>query len=130
MRNVGEEFVLELQLLAPAHVKRGQQCLAFDGIAHGARQLLAVETAFDQIVLNALMDGVDRHILVLQSGQHDDGYAGRRFENLAIGVGAVTVGKVQIEQHHDGRLHDHRGQAGGQPGHTGDGEIRVGFHHA
>ncbi len=43
VRNVRKKFVLELQLLAAAHIERSQQGLALDGIAHGTRQLFAVE---------------------------------------------------------------------------------------
>ena len=77
VRNVGKEFIFELELLAPAHVERGQQGLALNRVTHGACQLLAVEAALDQIVLHALVDGADRHVFVVQAGQHDDGDAGR-----------------------------------------------------
>ncbi len=107
VRDMGEEFILELKLLTPAHVESGQQCLALDRITHGACQLFAVEIPFDQVVLHALMDRAGRQFFVVLPGEHDDGHAGRLLEHLAVGFRAVTVGKIQVEQHH-GRLgHDH-----------------------
>ena len=58
------------------------------------------------------------------------GTPGACLEYPAIGFRAVTVGKIQVEQHHGGLSHDHRSQPGGEPGHTGDGHVRVGLYQA
>ena len=46
MRDVRQKLIFELQLLTAAHIERGDQSLAFHGIAHCARQLLTIKISF------------------------------------------------------------------------------------
>ena len=130
MRNVGKEFILELKLLPPAHVERGQQSLAFNGIAHGARQLLAVEIALDQVILDSLMDRVDRQCL--RRPARKARRWGRRARPRA------RCGKFPRRDCREGsdRAAPWRAAprpwkpAGGEPRGTGNGDIRMRFHQA
>ena len=94
MRNVRQELILELQLLLAAHIERSQQGLTLDGIAHGVRQLLAIESALDQVILHSLVQGFGREFFVVMTGEHHDGHPGRVLQQTAIGLRSAAVGKV------------------------------------
>ena len=66
-------LVLELLLVA----------LALDRVLHRAQQQLAVELALDQVVLRAALHRVERELLVVVAGQHDDRHLGECAYTLA-----------------------------------------------
>jgi hypothetical protein len=75
-----------------------------DGVVQGASELLAIKRAFDQVVLNAVMYGLERQGLVFKSRQDNYWHAGSPAEYTAKCRGPVAVRKIQIEQDHRRRL--------------------------
>ena len=127
MRNMRQELIFELQLLAAAHIKRGDQSLAFHGVAQSARQLLAVKIAFDEVILHALVYRFERKFLVILPGQHDHRHAWRLAQYLAESICPVTVRKVQIQEHDRWLLLAQAGETSGKPVHAADVYIRPAF---
>jgi hypothetical protein len=120
VRHVGEELVLEFQLLFLTDLKGAQQPLAFDRIADRALQMFARDIAFDQVILHSLMYRLDGQPLVVLAGKHDYRDAWRVFEDTAKGFGAAAIGQVQVEQNHRGRFPGQRIEPLRQPADTID----------
>jgi hypothetical protein len=97
VRDVGEELVLELQLLLARGFEGAQQALPFDSVMQGALQLLAGDLAFDEIVLHPQVHGFDGEILVLLPGEYDHRNSWGFLHNAPEGFRSMTVRQVQIE---------------------------------
>jgi hypothetical protein len=104
VRNVRQELVLEIDLLFLSDFECAHKGLPFHGIADGPLQMLAGDVAFDQIVLNSLMDRLHGQRFIILAGKHDDRYVGRVLHNSTKGFRAAAIGKVQIQQHDGGRF--------------------------
>ena len=74
--------------------------LAHDGIAHGARQQLAIHLPLDQIVLRPLLQCLIPQRFILETREHHNGHAGRLRPRQDKGINAVTVRQPQIQQNH------------------------------
>jgi hypothetical protein len=72
---------------------------ALDGVKNGAQEQRRGGTVFDEIVFGASVNGVDGGRFVIQAAQDDDGNFGSGGADGGEGVGAGTVGQVQIGQH-------------------------------
>src|SRR5207244_11182911 len=114
MRNMLQELIFELQLLAASHIKRGDQSLAFHGVAQSARQLLAVKTAFDEVILHALVYRFERKFLVILPGQHDHRHAWHLAQYFSESICPMAVRKVQIQEHDCWLLLAHAGETSGK----------------
>ncbi len=130
VRHVREKAILEFQLLLLADFQRPQQRLPFDGVAHGALQILAGDVALDQVILHAVMDGLHGQHFVILAGEHDDRDIGRVFHEAAESFSAVAVGKVQVEQHQRRRFPGQRSKAIGQAVYAIHFDVRLAFHQA
>lgn len=128
MRNMRQKLILELQLLLAAHLQGTQQRLAFHGVAHGPIQSTAGDGAFHQIVLHALMEGLDGECFVVLSRQDDDGHIRGFLQHLAKGFRSLAVRKVQVEQDDGGRFVLEGGKAVGQPIDAVHVNRRLAFH--
>ena len=49
--------------------------------------------------MDALVEDLDRVVLVALTAEHDDRHERIRFLDLGNAVGAAAVGKIQVEQH-------------------------------
>ena len=127
MRDVGEKLVLEFKLLLAGDFQRAQQSLPFDCIAEGALQLLAGDVAFDQVVLNALVDGIDGQRLVVVPGKDHHRHMRSLLHDAMKSCRAMAVGKIQVEQHQRRCFHVQRRERVGQPGDTVHTHIRHAF---
>jgi hypothetical protein len=85
-------LVLELHLVA----------LALDRVVHRAQQQLAVEAAFDQVVLRAALYRRERERIVVVAGEHDDRHRRRVRIHFGEGVQAEAVGQRQVQDHQRG----------------------------
>ena len=72
--------------------------LALDGVADGPPQQVAVGVALDQVVLGALLDGLERDVLVLLAAEHHDRYLWRAGAHGLQTLQARGVGEREIEQ--------------------------------
>jgi hypothetical protein len=80
----------------------------------------AGDAAFYQVILRSLLQGFNRQSLVVLPRQHDDRHVRRFFQQPAEGLGALAVGKIQIEQHQRRRLFLEGSNSVGQTGDTAD----------
>jgi hypothetical protein len=73
--------------------------LALDGVPNRAHHRAAVALPLHEIVLDALVQDLDRVVLVALAAEHDDRHERIRFLDLGNAIGAAAVGKIQVEQH-------------------------------
>ena len=100
VRHVRKELIFELQLLLAAGIERSHQGLALDRITDGSPQLLAVEAAFDQVVLYALMNRFERKLFIVVAGEDHDRNPRGLTQHFPEGFRPVAVGQVQVQQHY------------------------------
>jgi hypothetical protein len=72
--------------------------LALDGIADRATEQVAVRVALDEIVLSALVHGLDGHPLVLLAAQDDDRNVGRAGSHGLQALESRGVGQRKVQQ--------------------------------
>ena len=101
--------------------------LAFDAVADRAVQEVTVHLALDEVGVRALAQGVDRHLLVGEAGDHDHRDVRGDGTDLDQGREAVAVGQVQVEQDRIERPFGQDGQGIGEPIHRGH-VVPLGVH--
>ncbi len=89
--------------------------LALDAVADGAIQEVAVHLALDEVGVRTLAQGVDRHLLVGEAGDHDHRDVRSDCADLDQGRETVAVGQVQVEQDRVERPFGEKGQGIGEP---------------
>jgi hypothetical protein len=72
--------------------------LALDGIADRATEQVAVRVALDEIVLSALVHGLDGHALVLLAAQDDDRNVGRAGSHGLQALEAACVRQREVQE--------------------------------
>ncbi len=72
--------------------------LAFDGVAEGADEEVALDAALDEVVLGAGADAGDGEVLVVGAAHDNDGDAGGGGVDAGDEVEAVAVGEGEIEE--------------------------------
>lgn len=72
--------------------------LALHGVAQCAPQQVVVELGLHEIVLGALVERLDRHLLVFQRAQNDQREVRGRVVNAAHHIEAMSVGKREVEK--------------------------------
>ena len=72
--------------------------IALDAVADRTVQEVPVHLALDEVGVRALAQGVDRHLLVGEAGDHDHRDVRGDGADLDQGGEAVAVGQVQVEQ--------------------------------
>ena len=92
--------LLGLEQLVRGHDARVLEGFALDGVSHGAQQAVRVDPALDQIVLRALLQGLDGKRLVIQAGQDDKWDRGCRGVGAPHGFEALGIGQSQVEEDH------------------------------
>lgn len=104
VRHVGQELVLEFELLLLRDLERAQKPLPFHRVADGSLQVLAGNVAFEQIVLHSLMHCLHGQGFVVLAGKHNYGHVRSVIHHTTKGFGAAAVGQVQVQQHDGGRF--------------------------
>ncbi len=77
---------------------------SFDGVAHGARHQRTSRLALGEVVLRAAPHGLQRELLIGETGEEDDGQAGSGRPHPLEGLDALAVGQGEVEQHGVERL--------------------------
>src|SRR5262252_949564 len=72
---------------------------AFNGIANGTPQQVAIHLIFDQIILRSFFDCPNGKRLVVQTREHDDGHGRRLGVQRRKGVEPLAIRQGEIEQH-------------------------------
>ena len=93
VRNAGERVVARevMQLRFGA--------LALDRVTDRAEDHATVAFPFDEVVLNAAIQNLDRVVLVALAAEHDHGHLAVRALDLLDAVAAARVRQMQVEQH-------------------------------
>ena len=73
--------------------------LALDRVTDRAEDHAAVTFPFDEVVLNAAIQNLDRVVLVALAAEHDHGHVRIRALDLLDAVAAARVRQMQVEQH-------------------------------
>jgi hypothetical protein len=71
---------------------------ALDGVAEGSLQHPAVQFALQEIVLRALLDGLDSQLLILQAAQHHDRRPRRLGARPEERLDPGAVGQAQVQE--------------------------------
>src|ERR1700694_3531754 len=79
--------------------KVGLYALSLNRMTHGAAQQRAVQTALDEVVLSAGLNGLERRGFVIAAGDDDDGEVGCGSREVSHGVDAVGVRQRQVQEH-------------------------------
>ena len=72
--------------------------MAFNGVGDGTDENVAIDLAFDEIILGAFTDGFDRHGFVVGSAQDDHGHSRSLCAESLERVQALAVGQGQIRK--------------------------------
>ena len=72
--------------------------LALDRVAHRPKQAVRVDPALDEVVLRALLQGLDGQRLVVEAGQDDQWDVGRGGVGAPHAFEALGVGQAEVEQ--------------------------------
>jgi hypothetical protein len=78
--------------------------LALNGIAQGSHEFVRLDLAFDEIVLRALLDGLNCPRLIVQAGQQHNGGAGRDCARPSDRLQSFWIGQSQVQQDNVNRM--------------------------
>jgi hypothetical protein len=98
VRNVGEELVLEVHLLPVTLLDLERKTVALEGIAHRAKDAVAIEPPLDEIVLRSVLKSMKSELLVVPA-RHDDDRGATSTPRSPHGVESVHVGQGEVEEH-------------------------------
>jgi len=71
---------------------------AFDGILNHPREHLAVDLPLDQVILRAFAHSLERNLLIVQSGQDNDGSRGRGGMGAGVGAQPAFVREREVQK--------------------------------
>ena len=74
------------------------QGLALDRVAQRANQAAGIDLSLDQIILRALLQGFDRHALVVETAEDHQRNVGSRDMRPADGFQALRVRQAEVEK--------------------------------
>jgi hypothetical protein len=90
--------------------------------------LFAGDVAFDQVVLNAHVDGFERQRLIVLPRKDHHRYVRSLLHDPTKGFCAVAVGKVQVEQYQRGGFRVETGESVGEPRNAVHMNLGLAFH--
>jgi hypothetical protein len=65
-------------------------------IEEGSRQLARLDLALDQVILRALLNRLNRNLLVVRTGQQHDRDAGRSRTHAPNDIKSMRIGQSQV----------------------------------
>src|SRR5438477_859532 len=94
---VGDRFK-EMLVMTLAFLQSLFGAMAFNGVGDGTDENVAIDLAFDEIILGAFPYGFDRHGFVVGSAQDDHGHSRSLCAESLERIQALAVGQGQIRK--------------------------------